>query len=42
VVPQQFGDGGQAVAVAEIVLREGAGPNGDTGKDGFAGDGEDG
>ena len=39
VIPQKFGDGGQAVAVAEIVLRESARPNGDVGKDGFAGDG---
>ena len=37
VVPQKFGDGGQAVAVAEIVLREGKGPNGDVGEDGFGG-----
>ncbi len=31
----------QAVAVTEIVLREGAGPNGDIGKNGIAFDGED-
>ena len=37
LLPQKFGDGGQAVAVAEIVLREGASPNGDAGKDGFGG-----
>src|SRR5882672_4303549 len=42
VLLQKFGDGGQTVAVAKIVLREGAGPNGDTGKGGFPGDGEDG
>jgi len=42
VVPQKFGDGGQTVAVAEIVLRERAGPNGDVGKDGLGGDGKDG
>jgi hypothetical protein len=37
MVPQKFGDDGQAVAVAEIALREGTGPNGDVGKDGLAG-----
>lgn len=42
MVPQQFGDGRQAAAVAEIVLREGAGPSGDVGKDGLGGDGKNG
>jgi len=37
VVPKKFGDGGQTVAVAEIVLRQGAGPNADVGKDRFGG-----
>jgi hypothetical protein len=41
VIAQKFGDGGQAVAVAEVVLRESARPNGDVGKDGFGGDGKD-
>jgi len=41
VLPQKFGDGGQTVAVAEVVLREGARPNGDVGKDGLGGNGKD-